>query len=203
MAGLTAGVTRSVGVAAVFLLAVVHGVAATPLNIVALGASNTAGWGVGPQNAYPAKLEALLRARGFDAHVANAGISFSTTNGMLHRLDEVVPVGTSIVILQPSDNDVRFFGSKEQRIRNIEAIVARMRVRHIRTIVFENAVVPAGDYQWDGIHFTAKGHDMLAEYLLKKIVGAPPGEQPAGEESTAEHKDVSQPEPAVGRSAAQ
>jgi hypothetical protein len=33
---------------------------AAVLNIVAIGASNTSGWGVGPQHAYPARLEALL-----------------------------------------------------------------------------------------------------------------------------------------------
>ena len=61
--------------------------AADVMNIVALGASNTAGWGVGSRNAYPAQLEAMLRSRGYDAHVANAGVSFDTTSGMLGRVD--------------------------------------------------------------------------------------------------------------------
>ena len=34
------------------------------LNIVAIGASNTSGFGVGAQNAYPALLQALLRKKG-------------------------------------------------------------------------------------------------------------------------------------------
>jgi lysophospholipase L1-like esterase len=40
------------------------------MNIVALGASNTAGWGVASQTAYPAQLEVMLKARGYDAHAA-------------------------------------------------------------------------------------------------------------------------------------
>lgn len=146
---------------------------ATPVHIVAIGASNTAGWGVGAEQAYPALLQALLRERGYDAHVANAGVSFSTTNGMLKRLDRVVPVGTSIVILQPGGNDTRFFGTKEQREKNIATIVERLRARHIRVIVFENAVVPRDQLQWDRIHFTRKGHATAAAYLLRQVIGEP------------------------------
>ena len=39
---------------------------ARPLNIVAIGASNTTGFGVGEQNAYPAVLQALLRKKGIE-----------------------------------------------------------------------------------------------------------------------------------------
>src|SRR5437763_14030602 len=44
---------------------------ARPLNIVAIGASNTSGLGVGGQTAYPAGPERLLRPRGIDAHRTN------------------------------------------------------------------------------------------------------------------------------------
>jgi acyl-CoA thioesterase I len=147
-------------------------VVASVINIVALGASNTSGWGIGSQNAYPARLEAMLKARGYDAHVANAGVNFDTTSGMLQRLDSAVPLGTSIVILNPGGNDLRFFGSKEQRAANIAAIVDRLHARHIKVIVFENTIVPRTQYQWDGIHFTSEGHHLLASYLMRQLIGA-------------------------------
>jgi acyl-CoA thioesterase-1 len=53
---------------------------AAPLRIVAIGASNTHGWYVGNEGAYPAQLQALLKARGIDAQVINAGVPFDTTN---------------------------------------------------------------------------------------------------------------------------
>ncbi len=163
------------------LVVVLHGAfcqvaAAAPLNIVAIGGSNTAGWGVGAPKAYPALLEAMLKDRGYDAHVVNAGVSFATTNGMLQRLDAAVKPGTAIVILQPGHNDTRFGGTKEQRAKNIATIVDRMRERHIRTIVFENEAVPAANYQWDGIHFSAKGHEIAAAWMLRQILGAGPSE---------------------------
>ncbi|MBV9150897.1 MAG: esterase, partial [Alphaproteobacteria bacterium] len=53
--------------------------AAARAQVVALGASNTVGMGVRPQEAYPAQLEAMLRAKGYNGRVVNAGISGDTT----------------------------------------------------------------------------------------------------------------------------
>lgn len=156
----------------VFAILTGGGAAAAALNVVALGASNTSGWGVGSQNAYPALLEAMLRAKGYDAHVTNAGVVLDTTSGMLKRVDSDVPTGTSIVVFNPGGNDLRFFGSKERRDANIAAVVGRLQARNIKVIVFENAVVPDQLYQWDGIHFSAEGHRSLAEYLLPRVIAA-------------------------------
>src|SRR5450432_2328048 len=93
------------------------------INIVALGASNTWGWGVARHHGYPEQLQAMLRERGYDVHLKNAGVVGDTTSGMLRRIHKVVPDGTQIVIFQPGSNDLRFFGTKEQRDKNISAIV--------------------------------------------------------------------------------
>jgi acyl-CoA thioesterase-1 len=67
--------------------------------VVALGASNTFGKGVSRSQSYPAQLETLLRAKGLNVRVINAGVNGDTTGGMLGRLDRVVAKGTSVVIL--------------------------------------------------------------------------------------------------------
>jgi acyl-CoA thioesterase-1 len=139
---------------------------AAAVNIVALGASNTWGWGV--RVGYPERLEALLKAKGCNARVMNEGISFDTTKGMLNRLGSAVPDGTQIVILQPGNNDTRFFGTKEQRAANIDTIVQKLRTRKIHVIVLEPEF-PPDYYQWDGIHYKAKGHAKIAEDLLLQI----------------------------------
>jgi acyl-CoA thioesterase I len=84
-----------------------HGQPQARVTIVALGASNTEGWGVSTSEAYPAKLEALLNARGVNARVINAGVAGDTTGGMLARLEHAIPAGTHLVILQPGTNDER------------------------------------------------------------------------------------------------
>src|SRR6476469_7197465 len=83
------------------------GASADAATIIALGASNTYGKGVERNQAYPAQLEAILRAKGANVRVVNAGINGDTTEGMLQRLDRTVPNGTSAVILQPGGNDRR------------------------------------------------------------------------------------------------
>jgi acyl-CoA thioesterase-1 len=76
--------------AAIFIFTSAPAGAAT---IVALGASNTYGKGVARNQAYPAQLEAILRAKGANVRVINAGINGDTTEGMLQRLDRTVPQG--------------------------------------------------------------------------------------------------------------
>jgi acyl-CoA thioesterase-1 len=145
---------------------------ARALNIVAIGASNTTGFGVGEQNAYPAVLERLLRQKGIDAHVTNAGVNGDVTSGMRNRLDAAVPKGTDIVILQPGGNDLRFLGSKQARTTNVAAMVQRLRARGIRVIVYDPDPVPPDFYQWDGIHFNAAAHAKIAATLAAQIATA-------------------------------
>ena len=160
--------------AALALLAISWGpAAAQPVTIVAVGASNTSGWGVGEQNAYPAHLQALLRARGIDARVINAGVPYDTTAAMLGRIDFAVPHGTHLVILQPGGNDRRFLVPMEQRQTNIAAIESRLRARGIRVIVFD-PVFPAHYYAFDRIHFTAAAHAEIAARLLPAVMAVVP-----------------------------
>ena len=143
--------------------------APAPIEIVAIGASNTSGWGVSPQNTYPALLQAMLRDKGYNVRVTNAGMILDTTAGMLSRIDSAAPAGTRIVILQPGGNDLRFFGTRERRAANIAAMVARLRARKIDVIVFDPKI-PSRYYQFDGIHITAKGHAMFASALLPQVI---------------------------------
>lgn len=160
------------GRAATALLAAMCGVAvAEPARVVAIGASNTSGWGVGEKAAYPARLEALLRACGLDVAVVNAGVPFETTGGMLMRIDADVPDGTRLVILQPGGNDLRFFGSAERRAENLAAMQARLEARAIPALVYD-PVFPPEDYQWDRIHITEAGHGWIARDLLPRTVDA-------------------------------
>lgn len=169
-------VSRSLAFLAVTLLVVMTAVLvaagplqARPLTIVAIGASNTTGFGVGEQNAYPAVLQALLRKKGIQANVINAGVNGDVTAGMLRRIDSAVPKGTDIVILQPGGNDLRFFGTKAARTANIAAMAKRVRARGIRVIVYDPDPVPADFYQWDHIHFNAAAHAKIAATLAAEM----------------------------------
>lgn len=161
----------SAAVAALILMAANIHAEPAPINIVAIGASNTSGWGVNSHTAYPARLQAMLREKAYNVRVMNAGMILDTTAGMLRRIDGAAPHGTRIVILQPGGNDLRFFGTRERRMANIDAIVARLRSRKIKVIVYD-PVIARQYYQLDGIHITAKGHAKFAAELLPLVIDA-------------------------------
>ncbi len=146
--------------------------AAAQINIVVLGASNTYGKGVARNAAFPARLQAILRARGHDVRVANAGINGDTTAGMLRRLDSAVPTGTRVVILQPGNNDRRK-GVGAERAGNIGAIVERLQARGVKVIVVERLLAGLSQHlQPDGEHLTGEGFRIIAERLVPQVEAA-------------------------------
>lgn len=135
--------------------------------VVALGASNTYGKGVARNQAYPAQLEAILRAKGSNFRVVNAGINGDTTEGMLGRLDRTVPNGTSAVILQPGGNDRR--KGRPDRTADIQN---RLSARGVPVIMLGNSMLGGLPHQPDGQHLTPEGYHMLAESLASQVSGA-------------------------------
>jgi acyl-CoA thioesterase-1 len=95
---------------------------------------------------------------------------------MLNRIDSDVPNGTDIVILQPGANDLRFFGTRDQRAANIASMEQRLRDRSIEVIVYDEDI-PLRYYALDFIHFTEEGHAMIAAALLPRVM-AVIGRQP-------------------------
>lgn len=169
MRGLLFGVVRQLALlAALLTLGFASANAAT---IVALGASNTYGKGVARSQAYPAQLEAILRARGHDVRVINAGVNGETTGDMLSRLDRAVPPGTSVVLLQPGGNDQRK-GVGADRAANIAAMQSRLNARGIKVIMLENDMQHGLPHQPDGEHLTAEGYRMLAESIAAQVESA-------------------------------
>jgi acyl-CoA thioesterase I len=144
---------------------------AASINIVALGASNTYGKGVARGQDYPAQLQAMLRAKGLDASVANAGINGDTTGGMLARLSSAVPAGTQIVILQPGGNDRR--KGQSGRESNIAAITSQLAARKIKVIMLDRVLGSMAQHlQPDGQHLTPEGHRIIAARLLPQVTAA-------------------------------
>src|SRR6202048_3423565 len=131
--------------------------------IVALGASNTEGYGVNPSEAWPAQLESMLRAKGSSAHITNAGVFGDTTGQVLTRLSSAVPAGTKVVILGiGAFNDVRTGGSADVAQANIVAIKRQLAGRGIRVVdafgTMSSVMLQPGMLQADHFHLTAEGH---------------------------------------------
>jgi acyl-CoA thioesterase-1 len=124
---------------------------------------------VGASEAFPAQLEAMLRAKGRSIRVTNAGISGDTTSGILARLSSV-PDGTKIVILQFGGNDARKgLTGREGRIAQIKSELRARGIRYIDADGFVRAALHAGMVLPDGQHLTVEGHRQVAAALLRSI----------------------------------
>ena len=87
------------------LLLTLSGAAAAPQTILALGDSLTAGLGLGAADAFPARLEAALKAKGHDVKVINAGVSGDTAADGAARLDWALGEPVNAVIVELGAND--------------------------------------------------------------------------------------------------
>src|SRR5829696_4242445 len=164
-----------------------------PIGIVAVGDSNTAGFGVGRDQAFPAQLERLLRAAGHNVQVWNAGVSGDTFEAMLARLDRYVPDGMRVVILQGGYNDLLRRSNPVWIAGYIQAIVSRLRARQIDVVlcgffyadwdkvgiavaeyygaifVDGSACYDHGHRSFDGLHMNVYGHQAVATRLLPVV----------------------------------
>ena len=108
---------------------------AEPILIAVIGDSNVAGKGVMSSDAYPAKLERALRAKGYDVRVSNMGITGDTTSGVLSRLDSAAPQGTQVAIVWVGINDLRAGMADGAVEANRQAIASRLRARGIGVVL--------------------------------------------------------------------
>ncbi|MGB6747704.1 MAG: arylesterase [Xanthobacteraceae bacterium] len=112
-----------------------HARGATPVHIVALGDSLTAGYGLADNDGFVPRLQAALVKNGIAADVANAGVSGDTASDGLARLDWSVPQGTDAVIVELGANDM-LRGIKPEVTRTaLDAILQRLTARHIAVLL--------------------------------------------------------------------
>lgn len=98
--------------------------------IVILGDSLTAGYGLLPEEAYPAVLESLLRGRGQAVEVVNAGLSGDTTAGGLRRLDWVLGKEVDTLVVALGANDALRGLPVEAAKENLRKMIGKARARY-------------------------------------------------------------------------
>ena len=103
--------------------------------IVVFGDSIAAGFGLPQGQAFPARLEAKLRADGFAVHVINAGNSGDTTADGLARLDWSLAGKPDIVILELGANDA-LRGLDPATVRaNLDTMIARIQASGAKVLL--------------------------------------------------------------------
>ncbi|RXT49264.1 arylesterase [Bradyrhizobium betae] len=105
--------------------------ATKPLKLVVLGDSLSAGLGLPAQQAFPAKLQKALQAKGIEVDMTNAGVSGDTSSGGRDRLDWSVPDGTEGVIVELGANDALRGIDPDVTRAALTEIVQRLKARKI------------------------------------------------------------------------
>jgi len=117
--------------------------------ILAFGDSITAGFGLPPSEAFPARLEARLHDQGIAAHVVNAGVAGDTTAGGRARLDWALADKPDVVILELGANDA-LRGIDPPTVRaNLEAMISRIQASGAKLLLTGMVAPPnwGDDYQ--------------------------------------------------------
>jgi acyl-CoA thioesterase-1 len=106
--------------------------------ILAFGDSLFAGYGLDPDQSYPARLEAGLRAKGINAAITNAGVSGDTTAAGLQRLAftlDAQPHKPDLFILELGGNDLLRGLSPDETRANLGAMLTELKRRGIPVLV--------------------------------------------------------------------
>ena len=138
--------------------------------IVALGSSTVHG-AVAESEMWPEVLEGMLRAKGSQVHVTNAGVWGETTPATLARVPTAVPDGTKIVILAVNGfNDARKLPEgAAHAAANIAAIKQQLKARGIKVIdamgIYQSVRRQPGMLMPDQIHLNVEGNRRVAGIL--------------------------------------
>lgn len=118
-----------------FAMLIVSPAKAEPVTILALGDSLTAGYGLAPEEAFPVKLEAALKAKGHDVRIINAGVSGDTASAGRDRLDWALTEDVDAVIVELGANDaLRGVDPKITR-EALEDILRKLQARNLPILI--------------------------------------------------------------------
>ena len=159
--------------------------------IVALGDSMTAGYGVAPEDSYPAQLQRELQKLGHDYRVINLGVAGSTTTQAMSRMTRALSAQPEIVILQLGGNDISQGIPRNVSRDNLRTMIERFKPGGARIFLaggrfsyldelakeLNVPVIPFLEgvqghpelFISDGVHPTGEGYAIVVRNILKAI----------------------------------
>lgn len=108
---------------------------AKPVTVLALGDSLTAGLGLPPADAFPAKLETALKAKYPDLKIVNAGVSGDTTTDGLARLDWALTPEVNAVMVELGANDALRGLDPALAEKNLDQILGELKGKNLPVLL--------------------------------------------------------------------
>jgi acyl-CoA thioesterase-1 len=174
------------------VLAAASPAVARTIRLVVLGDSLTAGLGLPAGKAFPDRLQAALRAKGWDVAVLNAGVSGDTAADGLARYDWSVPADADALIVELGANDMLRGLKPEVTEKALSAILDKAGAARLPTLIAGMRAAPnlGSEYgrEFSAIYPTlAKAHDVaLYPFFLDGVAGDPKLNQVDGMHPTDE-----------------
>jgi acyl-CoA thioesterase-1 len=103
----------------------------TPV-VLFFGTSLTAGYGLDPEQAFPALIEKKAQAEGLPIKAVNGGLSGETTAGAARRIDWVLRTPADLVVVEGGANDALRGLSPDAARANLEQVIATIRQKQPR-----------------------------------------------------------------------
>jgi acyl-CoA thioesterase-1 len=160
--------------------------------IVVLGDSLTAGYGLPAVESYPALLQKRLDREGYGLEILNAGVSGDTTAGGLRRIDWVLHDDVRILILALGANDGMRGLPVDAMKHNLESMIERAEARKIDVLLAGMEAPPNMGSSYtsqfkEAFEELAREHDLdFFPFLLQDVAGDPRFNQRDGIHPNAE-----------------
>ena len=169
--------------------------------IVFFGNSLTAGYGLSPEEAFPAIIQKKIDSLGLPYQVINAGVSGETSSGGKTRIDWILREPVDIFVLELGANDGLRGTPLSETKKNLQDIIDIVKAKypHIK-LVFAGMEIPPNMGQAYTTEFrniytdlAAKNNMTLIPFLLQGVGGEPALNLEDGIHPTAEgHRIVAE-----------
>ena len=149
--------------------------------IVFFGNSLTAGYGLSPEQAFPALIQNKIDSIGLPYQVVNAGVSGETSSGGKTRIDWILQQPVDIFVLELGANDgLRGFPLSATK-KNLQDIIYKVKAKNPNIkLVFAGMQIPPNMGQKYSTEFrnmfgelAAKNNMTLIPFLLEGVGGEP------------------------------
>ena len=166
--------------------------------VVVMGDSIAAGYGLDPNEAFPAQLQRLANEGGARATIVNAGLSGETSAGGLRRIDWLLKQPIDIFLLELGGNDALRGLALDETEQNLAAIIERVRARYPNARILLAGMKAPPNL---GAEFTSRFESIyptvaertgaiLIPFILEGVGGVAELNQPDGIHPTAEGQRI-------------
>lgn len=109
--------------------------AAETKTVIFFGDSLTAGYGLDPDEAFPALIQKKIDAAGMPARVVNAGLSGETTAGGLRRLNWILRQKVDVFVIELGANDGLRGIAPDVTRNNLQAMIDQVRAKYPHVVI--------------------------------------------------------------------